>query len=104
MKAYLESQDLWDLSHRGSAPQNEEGMFKAQRDLQQATKRRIKNALSTIHRDFDDTIFQNLSNSTSSKQACGILQNIYEGANKVKKISSSTFRGKYEVLSMKESE
>lgn len=42
MKAYLESQDLWDLSHRGSTPQNEEGMFKAQRDLKQATKRRIK--------------------------------------------------------------
>ena len=104
MKAYLGSQDIWDLVEKGYEYQSEDGLTQAQKDLQQAVKKKDQKPLCIIHQEVDDTIFQKVSIATIAKQVWEILENTFKVVDKVKKVCPQSLRREYEILFMKKSE
>ena len=85
-------------------PQDEDSLTQAQKDALDALKKKDQKALSTIHQDLNDALLQRVISATTAKQAWDILQNTYQGVDKVKKVRLRTLRGEFEALKMKDSE
>ncbi|KAL4301681.1 hypothetical protein GQ457_10G015230 [Hibiscus cannabinus] len=105
MKALLEAQDAWEITHKGyESPQDETLLSQQERDAFTKTKKKDQQALSLIHQCLDDSMFVKVANANTAKEAWEILQNSLQGVDKVKKVRLQVLRGEFETLRMKESE
>ena len=77
-------------------PSNEKVLLK--------TRKKDQHAFTLIHQCLDDGMFEKVADATTSKEVWEILQNSFEGVDKVKKIKLQTLRAEFEVLKIKESE
>lgn len=94
MRALLGSQDTWETVEKGYCePSDEASLSLNQREALQKLRKN----------DQHEAMFEKVANATTSKQALEILQNSYQGVDKVKKVHLQTLRGESEVLRMKES-
>ncbi|XP_070052528.1 uncharacterized protein [Nicotiana tomentosiformis] len=90
---------------RGYAkPDNEEVLPQNKKDILAKTRKKDQQALTLIHQCLDDAMFEKVADTTTSKEAWGILQNSLQGVDKVRKVKLQTLRSDFEVLKMKESE
>ncbi|KAL4348689.1 hypothetical protein GQ457_17G010100 [Hibiscus cannabinus] len=105
MKALLGAQDAWEITHKGyESPQDETLLSQQERDALTKTKKKDQQALSLIHQCLDDSMFVKVANVNTAKEAWKILQNSFQGVDKVKKVRLQVLRGEFETLRMKESE
>lgn len=105
MKVILDSQDVWDIVDKeNTKPVNEETLSQNEKVILLKTRKKDQQALTLIHQCLDDDMFEMVVDATTSKEAWKILQNSFQGIDKVKKIKLQTLRADFEVLKMKESE
>jgi len=78
-------------------PQNE-------KDVLIKTRKKDQQVLTLIHQCLDDGMFEKVADTTTSKKAWEILQNSFQGVDKVKKVKLRTLRADFEVLKMKKPE
>ncbi|XP_022897571.1 uncharacterized protein LOC111411254 [Olea europaea var. sylvestris] len=105
MKALLGAHDAWDIVENGyEALTNLAALTQAQRDLLQNTKRKDQKVVSFIHQALDEATFEKVSNATTAKQLCVMLQVACKGKEKAKKVHLQNLRGEFEAIQMKESE
>ncbi|KAA0066128.1 copia protein [Cucumis melo var. makuwa] len=103
MKALLGSQDVWDIVNNGyEKPESDATLNQDQREALQNTKKKDQKALTIIHQAIDDSNFEKISRATTAHQAWQILENMYKGVDRVKKIFLQKLSD-YESLHMKES-
>jgi division protein CdvB (Snf7/Vps24/ESCRT-III family) len=63
-----------------------------------------KTALNILYQGVDETGFEKIAEAITSKEAWGILQTAYKGAERVKQVRLQTLRGEFESLKIKDSE
>jgi gag-polypeptide of LTR copia-type len=59
-----------------------------------------KTALYILYQGVDEAEFEKVGEATTSKEAWGILQTTYKGADRVKQIRLQTLRGEFEMQRM----
>ncbi|XP_070057543.1 uncharacterized protein [Nicotiana tomentosiformis] len=105
MKAIVGSQDVWEIVDRGYAKfDNEEALPQNKKDVLAKTRKKDQQAIKLIHQYLDNAMFEKVADATTSKEAWGILQNSFQGVDKVRKVKLQTLRADSEVLKIKESE
>ncbi|XP_047268060.1 uncharacterized protein LOC124898459 [Capsicum annuum] len=104
MKAILGSQVAWDIADKGyTKPTIEETLSQNEKDVLIKTRKKDQQALTLIHQCLDDGMFEKVTDATTSKKVWEILQNSFQGVDKVKKVKLQTLRADFEVLKIKES-
>ena len=101
MKVLYESQDLWSVVENGlsePANQNQAGLTPQQTAELKENKKKDKKVLFFIYQAVDETIFERISTSTSSKDAWVMLYKCYRGER------LQTLGCEFNGLKMKESE
>ncbi|KAA0041958.1 keratin, type I cytoskeletal 10-like [Cucumis melo var. makuwa] len=105
MKALLGSQDVWVIISNGyEEPESDASLNQAQCEALQNTRKKDQKALTIIHQAIDDSNFEKISGATTAHQAWQILENMYKGVDRFKRVRLKKLRGDYESLHMKESE
>ncbi|XP_059654968.1 uncharacterized protein LOC132301757 [Cornus florida] len=105
MKAILGAQDVWEVVLKGYNEQEDEAILsQAEKDVLQTMRKKDQKVVMTIHQYLDDGMLQSVSSAKNVKQLWKILQNSFQGVDKVKKVRLQTLRGEFEALYMKESE
>ena len=105
MKAYLGSQDVWDVVQGGFEELED---FDEQTVAQIAAFKKIgvkdRKAMYALYRAVDDTDLEKLGNATTSKEAWEILEKTYKRDDCVKQVRLQALGGEFERLLMKENE
>jgi len=105
MKALLGSLDAWEVTKDGfEEPTDIEGYTTAQNKALKETRSKDKTALYMLFRAVDESGFEKIAGSTTSKEAWDTLEKVFKGADRVKQVRLQTLRGKLERMQMKESE
>ncbi|KAL3502352.1 hypothetical protein ACH5RR_036801 [Cinchona calisaya] len=94
MRTLLKSQDLWDLVEHGFGDPNEETKLKE-------NKKKDSKPLVIIEQAIHDSIFSRNAVTTTSKQACSILQKQFQGDSKDIVVRLRSLRCDFETLYMK---
>lgn len=104
MKALLGSQDAWEVVEEGfEEPTTTTGYSAAQNKSLKETRSKDKMALYTLFRAIDESGFEKIAGSTTSKEAWDILEKVFKGADRVKQVRLQTLRGELEAMKMKDS-
>jgi len=105
MKAYLGSQDVWDIVESGfEEPEDSDEQTVAQIAALRKTRVKDRKAMYALYRAVDDAGLEKLANATTSKEAWEILEKTYKGDDRVKQVRLQALRGEFERLLMKENE
>ncbi|KAL6522105.1 hypothetical protein OROMI_031982 [Orobanche minor] len=108
MKALLGSYDNWDIIENGyDEPVDataEAALSNAEKTALKESRKKDKKALFTIFQGVDESTFEKISEAKTSKDAWEILQKLFQGVEKVKKVRLQVLRGEFENLKMKSSE
>ena len=103
MKALLGSLDAWDVTHDGFEEPTEDGGYTAaQMKALKETRAKDKTALYMLFRAVDESGFEKIAGSTTSKQAWDTLEKVFKGADRVKQVRLQTLRGELERIQMKD--
>ncbi|XP_058760440.1 uncharacterized protein LOC131633767 [Vicia villosa] len=105
MKALLGSLDVWEVVEEGfEEPETTTGNTTAQNKALKETRSKDKTTLYMLFRAVDESGFEKIAGSTTSKQAWDTLETAFRGANRVKQVRLQTLRGELERMKMKETE
>ncbi|XP_010525702.1 PREDICTED: uncharacterized protein LOC104803469 [Tarenaya hassleriana] len=105
MKAFLGGQDVWDaIEEEYHEPEDLDTATSAVKKAAKEATVKDQRALSFIQLSMDDSIFEKIAHTTSSKMAWDTLTNSFKCIDKVKKVRLQSLRGEFEALQMKESE
>nr|KYP70491.1 hypothetical protein KK1_009711 [Cajanus cajan] len=105
MEALLGSQDNWDVvKTEYEEPGNTDGYSNAQLNALKAARAKDKAALYLLCRAVDESSFEKIANTKSSKVAWDILEKANKGDERVKQVRLQTLRGALGNMRMKESE
>lgn len=100
MEAILGFQDALEVVQRGYTKMVE----KMDDDKAKEVKKRDYKALFIIHQCVDPGNYEKISRAKTAKEAWEILQQAYEGADKIKKVRLQTLKRQYELLAMESNE
>ena len=104
MKVLFESQDLWNIVENGvNEPNNQTDLTTQQITELKDNKKKDKKALFVIYQAVEETIFERISTSNTSKEAW-MPSTRHRGEDKVKAVRLQTLRCEFDGLKMKESE
>jgi gag-polypeptide of LTR copia-type len=96
---------VWDIVEtRYVEPENVALLTVQQLKLLKEKKVVDKTTLYILHQGVDEAGFEKVVEATTSKEAWGILQTTYKGADRVKQIRLQTLRGEFEMLRMNNTE
>lgn len=108
MKVLLGSQDIWDIVEYGYTESAyvvaETTLTDAQKTKLKDSQKRDKKASFLIFQGVDESTFEKITNSKTSKKAWDLLQESLQGAEKVKKVRLQSLCIKFETSKMKTSE
>ena len=105
MKAFLGSQDAWEVVEEGfEEPNDTTGYTAAQNKALKEARSKDKAALYMLFRAVDESGFEKIARATTSKEAWDTLEKVFKGTDRVKQVHLQTLRGKLESMKMKESE
>ncbi|XP_057730606.1 uncharacterized protein LOC130945935 [Arachis stenosperma] len=105
MKVILGAQGVWEMVEKGYVePENVDKLTEAQKEELENKRKKDQCALTIIHQDLDDDMFEKIANITNAKKVWDTLQNSVIGVEKVKKVRLQTLRAEFESLIMKETE
>ncbi|XP_030469886.2 uncharacterized protein LOC115688263 [Syzygium oleosum] len=105
MKALLGTYSVWEVVNTGyDEPEDDAVLNQNQTNALEKVRSKDQYALSIIYQALDDSMFEKVSNGSTSKEAWEILCNTHQGVKKVQKIRLQTLRGEFETIRMKESE
>ncbi|CAL9041261.1 unnamed protein product [Musa banksii] len=101
MKVLLGSQDVWEFVEDGfvepSPTEEGEMNVEGRKKLKKRRKKR-KKALFRIYQGLDDTMFEIIAPTNTSKDAWKMLQKAFGGVDKVKKLRLQVLRAEFEKL------
>jgi len=87
MKALLESQDCWEVVQEGFEElENTTGYLTVHNKVLKETRSKDKVALYMMYRAIDEAIFEKIVGASTSKEAWNILEKVFKGAVRVKKM------------------
>jgi gag-polypeptide of LTR copia-type/Domain of unknown function (DUF4219) len=105
IKTLLGAQDVWDIVETGYVePENVALLTVQQLKLSKEKKVADKSTLYILIQGVDEVGFEKVAEAITSKEARGILQTTYKGADRVKQIRLQTLRGEFEMLRMNNTE
>lgn len=105
MKMLLSSQDMRETGDKGyEKPQNEEDLSPTDKEALSKSRKKDQQTLALIHQFLDDSIFEKVTDATTSKELLEILKKSLQDMEKVKKMRFQSLRGSFENLTMKGSE
>ena len=105
MKALLGSLDAWEVTKDGFEESTDvEGYTAAQNKALKEMRSKDKTTLYMLFRAVDESGFEKIAGSTTSKEAWDTLEKVFKGADRVKQVRLQTLRGELERMQMKESE
>uniref|UniRef100_A0A251T6N3 Putative zinc finger, CCHC-type n=1 Tax=Helianthus annuus TaxID=4232 RepID=A0A251T6N3_HELAN len=99
MKVLLESQELWSIVEDGYQELGNNPTNEANTAYRESIKR-DKRALHIIFQSVNDTVFERIAMTNSSKEAWNILHKSYKGENRVKTVRLQTLRCEFDALKM----
>jgi hypothetical protein len=106
MRTLFISQGLWDLVENGYSESTDAQVFsswtKAQWYQLNGNIKKDAKALFIIQQAIHETIFPRISSTTKSKKAWDLLQNVFQGTNKVKTVKLQKFRKDFENIYIKD--
>ena len=87
MKALLGSLDAWEVTNDGFEEPTEIGGYTAaQTKALKETRAKDKTTLYMLFRTVDESGFEKIASSTTSKQAWDTLEKVFKGADRVKQV------------------
>ena len=105
MKALLGCKDVWEIVEKGfEEPGDVDALSNDERTALAERRKNDKKALFFIYQALDEATFEKMSEATTSKEAWGILEEVYKGDDRTRSIRLQMLRGEFEGLQMKESE
>jgi hypothetical protein len=97
MKALLGALEAWEVTSDGfEDPTDTAGYTAAQTKALKETRSKDKTALYMLFRAVDDSGFEKIAGSATSKEAWDTLKKAYEGVDRVKQVRLQTLRGELE--------
>ena len=107
MKVIFKFQEIWEIVETGyeePKPEEEKTMQPAQKRELNESRKKDQKALTFIHQVITEEIFEKIAAAETSHQAWGILEKIYQGISRVKRIRLQALKAEFENLKMKSSE
>nr|KYP49570.1 hypothetical protein KK1_028654 [Cajanus cajan] len=105
MKTYFTFQDLRDkIEERFSTPKDTSSLIAAQKKELKENKQKNSKLLFILQQAVTDTIFPRIMGATTAKEAYTMLQEEFEGSEKVHAVKLQILQRNFELLNMKESE
>ncbi|XP_028099711.1 uncharacterized protein LOC114299219 [Camellia sinensis] len=104
MQILLTSQDLWELVDRGydepATLEDEGNLNETQMTALKDSRKRDKKALYLLYQGIDESSFEKISTTTTSKEAWSILRNLHCRIEKTIRVRLQVLRGEFEMLYM----